>query len=225
MTALSALEAYRIWAPSYSDETAISYLEDRLVQEMTPPLGTARLLDAGCGTGRRLRNCAAATRVGLDISSEMLSAGIAADGPMADVELAVGDVRAMPFGERSFDVLWCRLVLGHLARIDQAYAELARVADIGATIIVSDFHPAAWDAGHRRSFRSGDEVIEVEHHVHPPEQHIAAARAAGLTFIVARDAVIGNDVRPIYERAGRADDHESHIGLPVVLALSFRRER
>ena len=104
---------------------------------MAPPLGTARLLDAGCGTGRRLRNCAAATRVGLDISSEMLSAGIAADGPMSDVELAVGDVRAMPFGERSFDVLWCRLVLGHLARIDQAYAELARVADIGATIIVA----------------------------------------------------------------------------------------
>jgi len=134
-------------------------------------------------------------------------------------------VRAMPLAERTFDVLWCRLVLGHLARIDQAYAELARVADIGATVIVSDFHPAAWDAGHRRSFRSGDKVIEVEHHVHRPEQHVAAAHSAGLTLIEVREAVIGNDVRPIYERAGRAAEHSAHIGLPVVLGVSFRRER
>jgi malonyl-CoA O-methyltransferase len=225
MNALSAREAYRIWAPSYSDETAISFLEDGLVSEMTPGLGTARLLDAGCGTGRRIRNCDAASRVGLDISSEMLSAGTAKAGPMPGVELVVGDVRAMPFDDRAFDVLWCRLVLGHLDRIEHAYAELARVADSGATVIVSDFHPAAWDAGHRRSFRSGGRVIEVEHHVHRPEQHIAAARAAGLALNEVREAVIGNDVRPLYERAGRTGDYEAHIGLRVVLALSFRRER
>jgi malonyl-CoA O-methyltransferase len=220
VTALSALDAYRIWAPSYSDETAISYLEDQLVSAMTPPLESARLLDAGCGTARRIRGCDAASRVGLDASSAM----IAAAGRVAEVELVIGDVRAMPFADKKFDVVWCRLVLGHLDGVGDAYAELARVADEGAMIIVSDFHPAAHDAGHRRSFRAGDEVIEIEHYVHREGDHVEAARAAGLVLVEVREAVIGNDVRPFYERAHRCADHEAHIGLPVVLALSFRRE-
>lgn len=220
MTALSARDAYRLWAPSYSDETAISFIEDRLVSAMTPPVGDARLLDAGCGTGRRLRGCDAAIRVGLDACSEMLAAG----EPVTGVELVRGDVREMPFARAAFDVLWCRLVLGHLPAIDRAYAELARVADRGATLVVSDFHPAAYEAGHRRSFRSGGDVIEVEHHVQRVEDHLAAAAAAGLSLNEIREAEIGNDVRSFYDRAGRSADYATHIGLPVVLALLFRRE-
>jgi malonyl-CoA O-methyltransferase len=225
MTALSARDAYRVWAPSYSDETAISYIEDQLVSAMTPDLSSARLLDAGCGTARRLRASGAAHSVGLDESGEMLSAGIERDGPIADAGLFVGDVRAMPLADRSFDVVWCRLVLGHLDRIDEAYAELARVADAGATIIVSDFHPAAYEAGHRRSFRAVGTVIEAEHHVHDADDHIRTAQAVGLTLNGVRDGTIGNDVLPFYERAGRTADHALHIGLPVVLALSFRQDR
>lgn len=224
MNALNSSDGYRLWAPSYSDETAISQLEDRLVSAITPPLGGLRLLDAGCGTGRRLRGAGAGKAVGLDVSSEMLAAGLAQDGPLAGTDLVVGDVRAMPFPARGFDVVWCRLVLGHLARIDEAYAELGRVADLGATVIVSDFHPAAHDAGHRRSFRAGGEVIELEHHVHRPEHHVDAARHAGLVLSQVREAVIGNDVQSFYESAGMGGVYPHHVGLPVVLALSFRRE-
>lgn len=220
MRALSARDAYRLWAPTYSHETAVSFLEDRLVTAMTPPIGAARLLDAGCGTGRRIRGSGAANRVGLDASPEMLFAG----GPAAGIKLVAGDVRAMPLADRAFDVVWCRLVLGHLPAIDRAYAEFARVAKRGATVIVSDFHPAAHEAGHRRSFRSAGEVIEVEHYVHRPEDHVAAARAAGLSLKDIREAEIGNDVHGFYERAGRAGDYAAHIGLPIVLALSFRRD-
>ena len=39
MNALSASEGYRLWAPTYGGaETAISYLEQQLVRDMTPPL-------------------------------------------------------------------------------------------------------------------------------------------------------------------------------------------
>jgi malonyl-CoA O-methyltransferase len=200
-------------------------LEDKLVSAMTPPLAGARLLDAGCGTGRRLRGTAAASAIGLEPSREMLAAGIAAGGPMTGVELIVGDVRAMPLRDGSFDVVWCRLVLGHLARIDEAYAELARVADYGAAVVVSDFHPAAAAAGHRRSFRIGDERFELEHHVHQLEDHIAAARAAGLGLREIRDAAIGRDVRSLYEKADKLEVYPDHFGLPVVLALAFRKER
>ena len=223
MRALEAREAYRLWAPTYSDETAISFLEDRLVQSMTPPLAGKRLLDVGCGTGRRIRHSGAAIAVGLEPCREMLAAGIATDGPLSGVELVVGDVRDIPLQACEFAVIWCRLVLGHLPKIDVAYAELARVADLGATIIVTDFHPAAVDAGHRRSFRLGDDVIEIEHHVHRLDDHIEAASAAGLVAEQVRDAAIGNDVRPFYENAGRSESYAEHLGLPIVLAIAFRK--
>jgi SAM-dependent methyltransferase len=225
MKPLRADEGYRLWASTYSDETAISFLEDKLVNAITPPLAGLRLLDAGCGTGRRLRGSGAASATGLEPSREMIAAGVAADGSLNGVEVVVGDVRDIPIPDRSFDVVWCRLVLGHLPTISEAYAELSRVADMGATVIISDFHPAAVDAGHRRSFRVGGERFELEHHVHHPDDHIAAARAAGLGVREVRDAAIGSDVRSFYESAGRLDAYPDDFGLRVVLALSFRKER
>jgi malonyl-CoA O-methyltransferase len=216
---LPANEGYRLWAPTYSDETAISYLENELVVSMTPSLEGLRLLDAGCGTGRRLRHTKAAKATGLDQSVEMMSAGAGLVG----VDLVHGDVRALPFGDRSFDVIWCRLVLGHLPRIDRAYAELARVADAGAIVVASDFHPSAADAGHRRSFRLGENIIELEHHVHRTEKHVEAAEAAGLALLDIREAHIGDDVRFFYEAAGRLASFDRDEGLPVALALSFRK--
>ena len=225
MSALAVREAYRQWAPSYSEETAISWLENQLVSDMTPPLGGLRLLDAGCGTGRRIEGAPAATRVGLDVSPEMLAAGIGGKAPCPHVQTLVGDVRDIPLELRSFDVVWCRLVLGHLPTIVAAYSELARVADDGAAVIVSDFHPAAVEAGHRRTFSTGSDPIEVEHYVHQVADHLAAARRVGLELTDRRDALIGEDVRPFYERAGKQGAYRDHVGLPVVLALAFRKGR
>lgn len=221
MRPLPASEGYRLWAPTYADETAISFMENQLVSTMTPPLSGLRLLDAGCGTGRRLEGTLAARAVGLDQSTEMLSAA----SEIADVDLIHGDVRAMPFAGKSFDVIWCRLVIGHLPQIEQAYSELARVADDGAIVIVSDFHPAAWDAGHRRTFRLGDDHIELEHYVHRPDQHVEAARSAGLTLLHSDEAKVGAEVRSFYEAAGRLEYYVRDRGLPVVLALAFRKTR
>ncbi|MES2043262.1 MAG: class I SAM-dependent methyltransferase [Pseudomonadota bacterium] len=222
MTALPARDAYRLWAPTYVAETAITALECGLVDGLTPPLHGLRLLDAGCGTGRRLRGSAAASAVGVDLSPEMLAAGdIMYD---TSVALMVGDVRALSLPDAAFDVSWCRLVIGHLPACAPAYAELARVTSPGGTVIVSDFHPDAHQAGHRRTFRSGSVVHEVEHYIHTLPDHRAAATAAGLRLMEKREAAIGPEVRPYYERADRLALYEEHVGLPVVLALAFRRE-
>ena len=223
MRMLDVSEGYRIWASTYSGETAISFLEDRLVRAMTPPLLGLRLLDAGCGTGRRLRGTGAASAVGLEPSREMIAAGRADRREPQDFKIVTGDVRAIPLGSRAFDVVWCRLVLGHLPAIAQAYRELARVAEIGARLIVSDFHPAAVAAGHCRSFRVGGEVMQLEHHVHATSDHLDAARKAGLRIDEIRDAAIGNDVRHFYQDAQKLEVYPDHLGLPVVIALSFRR--
>ncbi|HEY4029919.1 MAG TPA: class I SAM-dependent methyltransferase [Caulobacteraceae bacterium] len=221
MTVLSAREGYRLWAPSYADETAISFLEIELAAALTPPLEGKRLLDAGCGTGRRLHGTGAALAIGVDLSPEMLACGARGD---PRVETMVADVRNLPLPDRAFDVIWCRLVIGHLPDCTPVYAELARVADAGARLVITDFHPAAWDAGHRRTFRQDGQVHEIEHYVHDYVVQAAAAKAAGWQLKATQSAVIGPDARPFYEKAGRAALYAEHEGLPVVLGLAFERE-
>jgi malonyl-CoA O-methyltransferase len=221
MTVLSAREGYRLWAPSYADETAISFLESELAAALTPPLEGRRLLDAGCGTGRRLRGTGAALAIGVDLSPEMLACGALDD---TRLETVVADVRDLPLPDRAFDVIWCRLMIGHLPDCAPVYAELARVAEAGARLVVTDFHPAAWAAGHRRSFRRGDQVHEIEHYVHDFDRQVATAETAGWRLRKSESAAIGPSARPFYEKAGRAVLYAEHEGLPVVLGLAFERE-
>jgi malonyl-CoA O-methyltransferase len=221
MTVLSPKEAYRLWAATYADETAISFLESELTADLTPPLQDLRLLDAGCGTGRRLAGTGAALAVGVDLSPEMLAAG---SEPDPGVRTLVADIRVLPLPDHGFDVIWCRLVIGHLPYCAPVYAELARVAAPGARLVVTDFHPAAYEAGHRRTFRHGAEVHEIEHHLHDLDRHLAAATAAGWRLAETRSAVIGPAARPFYEKAGRSTLYLEHEGLPVVLGLAFDRE-
>ncbi len=223
MTILAPREGYRLWAPTYASENAITCLEDKLVSAMGPPPSGLRLLDAGCGTGRRLKDSGAASAVGVDLSPEMLEAG-QANAADADVRMVVGDVRDLPLPDRAFDLVWCRLVIGHLPECRTAYAELARVADDGAWVIVTDFHPQAYAAGHRRTFRHSGIVHEVVHHVHDVPAQIEAARQAGLTRIDVREGAIGPEVRHFYTQTGRGDLYDRHRGLPVVVAMAFRRE-
>ena len=175
----------------------------------------------GCGVARRLtqaRESGTVLAVGVDLTPGMLAES------RENELLAAADVRAIPFADRSFDVVWCRLVLGHLPDLDVAYAELARVCAPGGHVVVTDFHPDAAAAGHRRTFRDGEGVVrEVEHHVYAPREHRRAAHRVGLTFVQRFDRVVSETVRGFYERSGRLDAYEQQRGLAVVLALAFVR--
>lgn len=213
MSSLSVRDAYRLWSPSYDAENAVTTLEDAAVRALTPACDGV-LLDAGCGTGRRMP--AAGRSFGCDLVTEML--GHAPRG-----RIAAADVRALPWRTGTFDVVWCRLVLGHLPALDAAYRELGRVARAGATIVVSDFHPAAARAGHTRSFRDADGAVHaVEHYLHDVDEHVRMAAAAGLEHTALAEPAVGAQVRSHYERAGRLESYAQQLGLPLVLALSFR---
>jgi len=217
MIALAPREAYRLWAPTYASETAISFIEDELAQELSPPLGGKRLLDAGCGTGRRLFENNASFAAGIDVSFEMLKAGNAA-------RVAAADVRNLPFAAESFDLVWCRLVLGHLQPLQSAYNELARVCVPGGELLVSDFHAAAARAGHTRSFRDASGAVhEIEHHIYDRAAHVSAAEHSGFAPSRMQEGTIGPSVEHFYVRAGRHDLYMRDLGLPVVASFCFKR--
>lgn len=221
MTALRPAEAYALWAPSYSAETVISALDYVAVESLGVELRGRRLLDVGCGVARRLtqaRESGTALAVGVDLTPRMLAESRGSE------LLAAADVRAIPVADATFDVVWCRLVLGHLPHLEAAYAELARVCARNGNVIVTDFHPDAAEAGHRRTFRdSTGAVQEIEHHAHSPREHRRAAARAGLTLVQRFDRVVSETVRGFYERAGRLDAYEQQRGLAVVLGLAFVR--
>jgi malonyl-CoA O-methyltransferase len=210
---LSAREVYRLWAPTYASETAASSLDEELAQEMLRGLPQARLLDAGCGIGRRIEDIPSA--VGIDASPEMLAAGRARN-------VVIGDVRAMPFSSDRFDMVWCRLVLGHLPDPSCAYQELARVCMPDGYVFVTDFHPDADAAGHQRTFTdNGGTVHQVEHYVHSNHAHLAAA--TGLSLVTRRDGVVGPSIRGFYARGIGLKAYKRDMGLKLVAAFLFRK--
>jgi malonyl-CoA O-methyltransferase len=177
------------------------------------------MLDVGCGTARRLDRTHDPVPVGVDASPEMLSNAVR--GP----RLAAADARALPFAAGSFDVVWCRLMIGHVRDVDGVYRELARVCRAGADLVVTDFHPAAVAAGHTRTFRDAAGTVHaIEHHVHSLRDHDRAATAAGLRLVAQREGVVGASIRPFYERAGKPESYAMQEGLPLVLARAYRRQ-
>ena len=228
MISLPAAEAYRLWAPSYGPETVVSALDERLVERLSPPPNARRILDAGCGTGRRLRAATGATlAAGIDLVPAMLARAVTGVPGRARgegcLQLAAANVLAIPLRDCQFDVVWCRLVLGHLTALPAAYTELTRVCRPGGSVIITDFHPAAAAAGHRRTFRAPTgETLAVRHFVHGISAHREAAAAAGLQLAADAEETVGPAVLSLYAAAGRMERYQADLGLPLVLGLRFR---
>ena len=210
---INVRDAYRLWAPTYADETATSTLDEELAHQMLRDVPHTRLLDAGCGIGRRIREIPGA--IGIDLSPDMLAAGRARN-------VVVGDIREMPFATNRFDMIWCRLVLGHLSDPLPAYRELCRVCAPGGHLFVTDFHPDAVVAGHRRTMTTEDGIVyAIEHHVH--RDHMELAEQAGLVAVQRRSGAVGPSIRRFYEQGIGMRAYRKDFGLKLVEAILFRK--
>lgn len=212
-TEIDVREAYRLWAPGYADETATHFLDDELARQMLEGVPRNHLLDAGCGAGARIRDIPGA--VGIDLSPEMLAAG-------GLHTVVAGDIRAMPFAAGEFDLVWCRLVLGHLRDPFAAYREFSRVCRPGGSVFVTDFHPDAVAAGHRRTFNDQAGAVHViEHYVHT--NHVEMALQAGLELVANRDGAVGPSIREFYVQGIGRKAYIRDFGLNLVRAFLFRK--
>jgi SAM-dependent methyltransferase len=121
-----------------------------------------RVLDVGCGTGVVTRDVARRVGptghvVGLDPGRIMLEVAqeiAQQEGVAGQMELRVGDIAALPFGDATFDVVVAITVLSHAAGGqgavpgEQAVAELVRVVRPGGRVGILDLDGDAWIVSH-----------------------------------------------------------------------------
>ncbi|MEP6731725.1 MAG: class I SAM-dependent methyltransferase [bacterium] len=216
---MPAREAYRLWAQHYDAETAVSHLENAVVAKLGVPTLGRSLLDVGCGTARRLGDTGASLAIGVDLTLEMLERSQGAS------PVAAANVLALPFAAERFDVVWCRLVIGHVLPMEMAYAELSRVCRMGGAVIVTDIAPSAVAAGHRRTFSDASGVThEIEHFTHSIERQAVAAHDVALRMERRQDGVVDESIMHFYADAGRLEAYETQRGLPIVTGLLWRKE-
>ena len=102
--------------------------EDRLHEFI--PAG-ARVLDAGCGSGRifRYELAKGCHILGVDLGTELR------DNPNVDDRVR-GDVQRLPFAGASFDAVIASHVMEHLPQPEQALSEAARVLKPGGRLLL-----------------------------------------------------------------------------------------
>jgi len=117
----------------------IADMRERL-RRFAVPRGDELALDAGTGTGTLALALAPLVRsvIGLDLVPEMLDhARRAAEGIEA-LSFVEGDVAALPFDDRSFDLVASARTLHHVQWPDIAVAEMTRVTRLGGRLVVID---------------------------------------------------------------------------------------
>ena len=95
------------------------------------------VLEAGCGTGLILERIARFARSarGIDLSGGMLARAHA-----RGLEVAQASVTALPYQDASFDVVCSFKVLAHVADIEAALAEMARVTRPGGHVLAEFYN-------------------------------------------------------------------------------------
>jgi len=142
---------------------------ERVIQDLRLP-APARILDAGCGSGRNMVDLARhGTVTGVELSD--VSVGLARERGMGEV--IAGSVLEMPFPSDSFDLAVTLDVIEHLEDDLGALRELRRVvAPGGALLVTVPAYPWLW---------SGHDVINHHHRRYTRRTLQRVAERAGWT--------------------------------------------
>lgn len=195
-------EAYALWASGYPPHphNALMAAEQAVLLSLLPDLAGRTALDAGCGSGRYLRELKSrgAVATGVDLSVEMLR-----EARQLHCPLTRADLQALPFATAALDVVVCGLALGDVGALDRAIAELGRVLQPGGQLLYSVVHPSGEQLGWQRTFDAEGRRWAVSGHWHSAADHRRACAAAGLEIEEWRDAMVASTPAALVIRARR----------------------
>ncbi len=178
---VDTVEGYRVWARTYDQPGNGAFaLDEPVVGNILDGLPAGVALDAACGTGRygRLLTERGHRVIGVDSSPDML-ARAAVNVP--EGRFLLGDLRRLPVGDASVDLVVCGLALTHVPALGPVLAEFARVLRPGGHLVTADVHPESVARGSIPSQRGPDgQARRVASHRHLVGDYLRAALPAGL---------------------------------------------
>jgi len=175
---------------SFGDPRVLSWILDNV-----PVSPSEIVLDVAGGTGHVARACAERARcaVVLDLTAEMLEVGkgeVDAAG-VHNVIFQRGEASAMPFLDRSFDLVISRFAVHHFPDPATALAEMRRVCQPGGRVAIMDL--VVGEPDHADSYNHRERLRDPSHtRALTTEELSSAMRAADLEIVstVERDQPI-----------------------------------
>jgi ubiquinone/menaquinone biosynthesis C-methylase UbiE len=139
-TETANIEHFNFQASDYDERFSLSVDQSRarvkhIRQHSEREIRVGKALDLGCGTGNLtaalVLEGAAASCVGIDISSGMIEQARRKTITISDVTFQVGSATALPFADESFDLCVGDAFLHHILDIDACLKEVFRVLKPG----------------------------------------------------------------------------------------------
>jgi len=216
---VSVERGYAEWAGSY-DATVTVGLDRPLLDSLTsiPWRHVRSAADLACGTGRTgawLREKGVSSIHGVDATRQMLDIA-RSKGVYERLQLA--DVAATQLESGLYDL--CTLVLAdeHLAELDGAYREAARLLTPKGAFVLIGYHPFFLMRGMPTHYhRAKGEAITIRSYVHLFSEHFQAAKKAGLSLMEFQECVI--DEKWLATKPKWRD----YLNWPVSFALVLRK--
>lgn len=222
--------AYRLWAESYDDQpdNLIFALDEALLRELSSEVDLAgkSVVDVGCGTGRHWAalEAAAPRRLrGVDSSPEMLER-LRVRHPQALVDVRTGPTLD-GFDDGSADVIVSTLMIGHVPDLEGELREWRRILAPGGDVVVTDFHPRAFQSGMRRTFAHRGSTFEVRHELRTTEELRSLFARAGFEVVRFAEEALDERARPYLERTGKLHVLGERFATPLVMGFHLRRPR
>jgi len=178
----------------------------KLVVRFARPQPTDIALDVSTGAGHTAMALAphVAQVVAVDLTSQMLLVArrLTAERGFHNVEFVEADVRALPFPDRSFDIVTCRTAAHHYPQLGGAVREMARVLRRGGRLVISDTISPADEVGDR--FINAVEILRDPTHVRDwsMAEWYAAISAEGLTMLEFEEMGLELEFEAWVERSG-----------------------
>lgn len=229
---LSPKDAYRLWAPTYDDQSdnAILQLEEQTVLPIFDDVGLAgrSVIDLGCGTGRHVRHIlerGAKQIVGMDLSEEMLSvARQRIRSPKVDFIQA--EFRHIPVTDEQFDCAVASLALSHEEHLEGALQEFRRILKPGSTLIITDLHWSFESRGWKRTFKSKGphgRPFAVRNITHDLPEYQKAYQRTMFSVEHQSEPVLDASLLPVFERTNMLKTYQRYVGEPLLATFRLRR--
>jgi ubiquinone/menaquinone biosynthesis C-methylase UbiE len=180
----SIARAYDQWAETYdTDPNRTRELAEQVLRTIDVPVSEREVVEIGCGTGRNTEWLAtlARTITALDFSEEMLRRARArVQNPR--LRFIQHDVRIpWPVPDDSADLIIAMLVLEHVERLENVYAEAARTLRPRGQLFICELHPMRQLQGGQAQFsnpQSGEREL-VPAFIHNVSAFVAGGLSSG----------------------------------------------